>query len=93
MNPWPFVLKTRPKPKILKPQHQNPKPNRKLIIQNPKNVFILDESSVSQKNPINYHAVYAKISKSKPSQEYFYVKCSYMFNLATKDKILPPTQT
>ena len=88
MNPWPFVPKTRPKPK---PQHQNP--NRKLIIQNSKNEFIWDKSSDSQKYPINYHAVYAKISQSKPSQEYFYVKCSYMFHLATKDKILPPTLT
>ena len=37
--------KTRPEPKILKPQPQNPK--RKLIIQNSKNEFVWDESSDS----------------------------------------------
>ena len=36
----------RPKPKILKPQPQNP--NCKLIIQNSKNEFVLDESSDSR---------------------------------------------
>ena len=45
LNPWLFVHKTRPKPKILKPQPQNP--NRKLIIQNSKNEFVRDESSDS----------------------------------------------
>ena len=45
-NPWQFVPKTRPKPKILKPQPQNP--NRKLIIQISKDEFVWDESSDSR---------------------------------------------
>ena len=46
-NPWQFVPKTRPKPKILKPQPQNP--NRKIMIQNSKDEFVWDESSDSHK--------------------------------------------